>query len=159
MWKIIYKKLIIIGVFLGCLFLIHSQSNAQGAISTKGGNQTISITTGIAGGQPISVVNTATSLSYKLNKNSIQKITVSTACPGQRFSLRVLAVSVTQGTPSVERTLINGNPALDFITEIPARAGNGQATLQYTASATYEQGNSVELGNDLHTVTYTIIEL
>jgi hypothetical protein len=54
--------------------------------------------------------------------------------------------------------LTNGMLAVDFITSIPGAAGwtTVTPTLQYTASATFAQGNSADLGNDVHTVTYTL---
>ena len=45
------------------------------------------------------------------------------------------------------------------LTEIPPGLPFlGVTTLQYTASATFEQGNSLDLGDDIHTVTYTITD-
>lgn len=139
-----------------CMLFHIQMSYGQAAISLKGGNPTISLTTGTAGGQLLSVVNTTSSLAYKVAKTEVRKITVVTSCPGQRYSLSVLATSVSQGVAAPEVTLINGNPAIDFITNAPAKNGNGTATLQYTASATFAQGNSTELGDDVHTITYTI---
>jgi hypothetical protein len=47
--------------------------------------------------------------------------------------------------------------ATNLITNIPAGFFNfATATLNYQASATFAQGNSAELGDDVHTVTYTI---
>ena len=128
----------------------------MGQITVNGGNISPTITTGVAGGQLVNVVNTVTSLTYSKQK-VIQKITVSTSCAGQRFNLSVVAINVTKGVAAPEVFLINGNPAVDFITSIPKTgAATGACTLQYTASATFAQGNSTELGNDVHTVTYTI---
>lgn len=136
------------------LLLFPKQSYCQ--IIIVGGNQLLSITTGIAGGQPASVVNTNSSLRFRLH-GVVQRITVSTSCPGQRFTLQVVATNATAGIPAPPVTLIDGAPAANFLTNIPAAGGNGRCTLQYTASATFAQGNSGELGNDIHTVTYTII--
>jgi hypothetical protein len=87
------------------------------------------------------------------------KITVSTSCPGQSFNLRVIALSVPDGVAAPAVDLVNGMAAVDFITNIPARPPNTRrsCTLQYTASATFAQGNSAEVGNDVHTITYTIL--
>lgn len=121
----------------------------------NGGNQTLTITTGVAGGQPLSVANSVCSLRYR-RQTALSKITVATSCAGQSFNLRVVATSVTQGIAAPAVSLVNGNPALDFITNIPASGfTNATCTLQYTASATFSQGNSTEVGSDVHTITYT----
>lgn len=125
-------------------------------IRVQGGNITIAITTGTAGGQLASVMNTVTTLSYK-KQSVLAKITVATSCPGQRYNLAVLATNVTKGVAAPAVQLINGSPANDFVTSIPNSGGtNASCRLRYTASATFSQGNSSELGNDVHTVTYTI---
>jgi hypothetical protein len=126
-------------------------------IRINGGNQTMTISTGIAGGQPISVLNTACSLQYT-KQSKISKITVATSCPGQSFELSVLATNVTRGTAAPTVSLANGNPAMDLVTNIP-RTGftSATCTLNFTASATFSQGNSTELGNDVHSITYTIL--
>ncbi|HEY6951755.1 MAG TPA: hypothetical protein VI758_05075 [Bacteroidota bacterium] len=135
---------------------VTSVSQSQ-QISLTGGNVTLSIATGTAGGQLINVVNTSVSLQYQ-KQGVLSKITVSTSCPGQRYNLSVLATSVTKGVAAPQVSLIDGSPAIDFITSIPKTgAPNGNATLQYTASATFSQGNSSELGDDVHTITYTIL--
>jgi hypothetical protein len=85
-------------------FLLSSDSTAQ--VSVNGGNQTMTISTGIAGGQPVSVLNTACSLSYQ-KQSKISKITVATSCPGQSFNLSVLATNVTRGTAAPEVSLEN----------------------------------------------------
>ena len=135
--------------------ILISESEAQ-AISITGGNQTMTISTGIAGGQPASILNTTCILNYK-KQAMISKITVATSCPGQSYNLIVLATNVTKGVAAPQVSLVNGNPATDFITDIP-RTGTTNATcrLQYTASSTFSQGNSSELGDDIHTITYTI---
>ena len=137
-------------------FIGVQKTNAQ-PISV-GGNITMSISTGVAGGALTSVVNTTITLSYR-RQNALAKVTVATSCPAQSFTLKVLATSVTDGTGAPEVNLVNGMPATDFITSIPAKppANVITCTLQYTASATFAQGNSTEDGNDVHTITYTIL--
>ncbi|HUI63896.1 MAG TPA: hypothetical protein VL126_03565 [Bacteroidota bacterium] len=126
-------------------------------VTMRGGNPSISITTGAAGGQPVSVISTSSSIRWA-KKTVISKITVSTSCPGQRFSLKVLAINLSSGVAAPAVTLTNGMLASDFLTSIPANdASSRTCTLQYTASATFAQGNSTELGNDVHTVTYTML--
>jgi len=132
-----------------------TQLRAQ--ISVQGGNPLLSVTTGTAGAQPVAVTNTSTSLRFR-RQTVITKITVSTSCPGQRFSLAVLATNLTYGVAAPQVTLLNGMPATDFILNLPTNGTlNKTCTLLYTASATFAQGNSTELGNDVHAVTYTLV--
>ena len=110
---------------------------ARAQISVRGGNPLLSITTGTAGGQPVSVTNTASSLSWR-KENVITKITVSTSCPGQRFTLAVLATNLAYGVAAPEVTLANGMLAANFILNIPTgNPVNKTCTLLYTASATF----------------------
>lgn len=104
------------------------------------------------------VANSARTLTYR-RQVAISKITVSTSCPGQSFTLKVIAIGVPDGNAAPEVDLLNGMPATDFIVNIPARPPTTARTcnLRYTASATFAQGNSTEDGNDVHTVTYTIL--
>ncbi len=128
--------------------------NAQN-LTLGGGNQTMVISTAVAGAEPTSVVNTTCNLTYAKQK-VVTKITVATSCPGQKFGLTVLATSVTKGTAAPAVALVNGNAAMDLITNISKTGANtGSCALQYTASATFAQGNSNELGDDVHTITYT----
>ena len=131
-------------------------AGAQG-MRVQGGNQLLQIATALPGQEPTVVVNTATSLRYR-RQSETSKITISTNCPGQNFTLRVRAVSVQDGTPAPAITLTNGMPAVDLIRDIPGQAVNPpirRATLEYTASATFDQGNSTELGVDAHVITFT----
>jgi hypothetical protein len=126
-------------------------------IKVNGGNITMTITTGTAGGQLASVVNTVTTLAYK-KQAALAKITVATSCPGQSYNLAVIATSVTKGVAAPQVSLVTGSPAVDFITSIPTSgAANATCRLQYTASSLFSQGNSTEVGDDVHTVTYTIM--
>lgn len=123
------------------------------------GNVTMSITTGIPDGQPIPVQDVSARLRYR-KQTEITKITVTTSCPSQHFTLSVSATGLTDGVAAPEVALVNAMPETDFITDIPARAGGSpqaQCTLQYRASATFAQGNSIDLGPDVHTVRYTLI--
>lgn len=126
-------------------------------IQVTGGNLSLSITTALAGQQPGSITNTTAGLRYR-KQTLPTKITVSTICPGQRFNLAVVATSATGGTPAPQVNLVNGMAATDFITGIPRTGANIKTCiLRYTASARFDQGNSTELGNDVHTVTYTLV--
>jgi hypothetical protein len=128
-------------------------------LRVEGGNQLLRITTAAVGQEPTQVVNTLTTLRYR-RQNQVSKITVSTSCPGQRFTLRARAVSVQDGSPAPAVALVNGMPATDLIRDIPVRffiPFNRRATIEYTAGATFSQGNSDELGTDAHTITFTLV--
>ena len=126
-------------------------------ILINGGNLSMSITTALSGQQPTVVTNTTASLRYR-RQTLPTKITVATVCTGQRFGLAVVAINATGGTPAPQVTLTNGMPATNFITGIPSTGAlNKTCILQYTASARFDQGNSTELGNDVHRVTYTLV--
>ncbi|MDP2887081.1 MAG: hypothetical protein Q8P51_18905 [Ignavibacteria bacterium] len=147
---------LILSAFLTILLV--SEATAQvGTIRILGGNVTLNITTGAAGSEPLADVDVTGSLQY-WRKAADAKVTVGTSCPTQAFTLKVLATGVVRGVAAPEVTLTDGMLAVDFITSIPSAAGwtSATITLQYTASATFAQGNSAELGNDVHTVTYTL---
>ena len=140
------------------LFFVYTPAVYGQAVSLLGGNPTLAITTAVLGSEPTPVTNTATTVRYRQQPGTVTKLTVSTSCPGQSFTLKVLAVSPQRGVPAPEVTLVDGMPDADFIRDIPG--GNltrRTCTLQYTASATFAQGNSVELGPDIHAVTYTLV--
>ena len=142
---------LIVGI-LSFVIKVEAQS-----LTVVGGNITMTMTTGIAGGQLVNVVNTVTSLSFSKPTVPPAKITAVTSCPGQRFNLELLVINTTKGVSQPAIMLVNGSPAADIVRDIPKTgAKNGTCTLQYTASATFAQGNSTELGNDVHTVTFTI---
>jgi hypothetical protein len=124
-----------------------------------GGNVALTITTGVPNGQPLPVQNASVRLRFR-RQTVTTKITVATSCPNQHFVLSVVAAGLTHGIAAPQVALTNGMPETDFVTNIPARAGGSpqaECTLSYTASATFAQGNSVELGPDIHTVRYTLI--
>ncbi len=148
----------ILRIGLLCLGLVALASHATVAqqLKVNGGNPTLTMTTGIAGGTLVDVQNTSCSLRYRRQSRAC-KITVQTACPGQKFGLRVAALNVSDGVAAPEVTLQDGNPAIDIVTSIPNSGfNNGTCTLRYTVSATFAQGNSTELGNDVHSITYTL---
>ncbi|MBF8296607.1 MAG: hypothetical protein HW389_3152 [Bacteroidetes bacterium] len=149
---------LILSAVLTVLIFLASVATAQvGTITIGGGNVTLNITTGAAGSQPVADVDATRTLRY-WRKAAIAKVTVRSTCPTQAFTLKVLATGVVRGVAAPEVTLTDGMLAVDFITSIPSAAGwtSSTITLQYTASATFAQGNSAELGNDVHTVTYTL---
>jgi hypothetical protein len=147
------KDLIIIVLICLCAGLVVSEGRAQ--VRLTGGNVLLQISTTVPVPDPVTAVNVATRLRWK-REDVVTKITVSTVCPGQRFGLRVLATALSDGIAAPEVTLTNGMPAVDLVVNIPAGgANNKDCTLRYTAIATYSQGNSTEVGNDVHTITYT----
>jgi hypothetical protein len=136
-------------------------ASAQGPVRVQGGDLLLSITNGAPGQQLLPVLNTSTRLRFRRGIAQT-KVSVSTVCPGQRFTLSVLATNLNAGVAAPEVQLTDGMLAADFITDVPSRPPNrpmtGQCVLRYTASATYEQGNSTELRDDIHTVTFTIMD-
>lgn len=142
------------GAFLASLTTISSGQ----AISITGGNQTMTITTAAAGAQPTAVTNTAVRLRIR-EQAAISKVTAQTSCPGQSFDLTVVVTSSPIGTIAPSVNLIDGMLPGDILTNIPATGSNALRTVRllYTASATFAQGNTAEMGSDVHTITYTII--
>jgi len=146
-------------MLMSCLLVLADARGQAGAIVVNGGNITMSLTTGAAGSEPVAVINTSTSLTY-WRQAADAKITVQTSCASQAFGLQVVATGVTRGVAQPAVTLTNGMLAVDLIRTIrrvPSSWTSATATLQYTASATFAQGNSSEMGDDDHTVTYTIV--
>jgi hypothetical protein len=148
---------LIFSAVLTILMFLAPDATAQNPL-TIGGNLTINIIAGAPGAQPVAVVKTTT-LKYWRQAAAVAKITVQTLCPTQAFNLAVVATGVSKGTAAAQVSLVSGAPAIDFITNIPNAAGwaSTTVTLNYTASATFAQGNSAEMGNDVHTVTYTLM--
>jgi hypothetical protein len=131
---------------------------ASGQIWVLGGDAALNINTALPGQQPLPATSTSSMILW-INGTQARKISVATICPGQKFSLSVLATGVTAGVPAPEVQLADGMLGVDFITDIPPRGPFlSWCRLGYTASATFEQGNSLELGDDIHTVTYTITD-
>jgi hypothetical protein len=152
--RLLHVRALAVSVFV--IVLASETSEAQ-PIEVRGGNQTLNITSGFAGGEPVAVTNTNSSLRYRRQARR-SKITVRTACPGQNFNLSVEAQGVSRGVAAPAVQLIHGMLDTDFIVNIPATGFTRTTiTLRYMASATFAQGNSAELGNDVHTVTYTIL--
>lgn len=147
-----------IATSLTLALVLLAASTGLGQIRVQGGNVTLAITTGIPGPVPPSVSSSTTTLRWSQERVTT-KVTIATRCPGQKFTLRVLATGVSGGgTPAPEATLQDGMLATDFVLDIPPRRpNNGSCTVRYTAVAPFEQGNSTELGDDVHTVTYTLV--
>jgi len=139
------------------VFLIANEGFSQ-AININGGNITLTITTGMPDVQQLtSVTNSTCTMQYR-RQARISKITVAATCPGQSFNLSVVATNITiSGTAQPTVSLISGNPAMDFIRDNSTAGARRSCTLNYTASATFAQGCSTNVGNDVYTVTYTLV--
>jgi hypothetical protein len=144
--------------FLILLSATSVEAQAQ-TITVQGGNPIMRITGGPPIVEPMVSSSTTCTLRWKRLKDTA-KIAVSTICPGQKFTLKVFAINVEDGVAAPEVTLRDGMLAVDFVTNIVRdKNKNYICTLRYTASATYAQGNSSELGgDDVHTVRYTLLE-
>jgi hypothetical protein len=132
-----------------------SAMNAQ-ALSIIGGNQTMTVTTATVGSQPTAVNNTNVRLRVR-EQAAISKVTAQTSCPGQSFNLRVVVTSSPVGTIAPAVNLVNGMPATDILTSIPVGTRLRTVRIQYTASATFDQGTTADMGADVHTITYTLV--
>jgi len=84
-------------------------------------------------------------------------MTVVTSAPGQSFSLFV-TLDVTRGSAvsQGEIELLDGMLDSDILTQILLNE-RGAANLTYRAAATVGQGSSMDEGDDVHTITYTIL--
>lgn len=153
--RVAYKALFYLFFVIMLLMFLLSAVRAQ-APSLSGGSRTLTISTGTAAGEPVAVTNSGTTLTYR-RKSVITKITVQTSCSGQKFGLAVVATSPSAGSAAPTVTLANGMAAMNFITAIPSGSTtqNRTAGVFYTATALFSQGTSAELGNDVHTVTFT----
>lgn len=152
----IIRTLLLVGSAAVSSMLLVSSATAQ--LSLRGtANPTVSIVAGTAGGTMTSVVNASSQIRYT-RQTVTCKITVRSTCPSQSFNLSVEATGVTRGVAAPAVNLTDGMLAVDFITSIPSAAGwtTATPTLRYTASATFSDGNSAEMGNDVHNVTYTL---
>jgi len=103
---------------------------------------------GVTAGQNLmTATDQSSTLTWGLNGLS-KKITVNTNNAAPLYTLKVLALSPTQGTPVGTVTL--GTLARDFLTGLGRDLGT--CTLQYTAEALASQGT----GMDSHTITFTV---
>ncbi len=124
----------------------------------------LSITDASPGENPTDVSDNSTELFWDASYGVTSKITISTVCPGQSFSLYADLVVTSWGSGTVateqsEVSLVDGMMDIDILRDIPpdlpGRTGTG--TLTYRAAATVAQGNSSEHGDDHHTVTLTVV--
>jgi len=110
-------------------------------------NLTISGASAVAGQNSMTVTDLSTSFLWGTNVSQ-RKVTVQTNLASPIFTLKLLAVSPTQGTAGPEVTL--STIAQDFLTNIAKSSGSTQ--LRYTGVALASQGT----GSDAHTITYTV---
>jgi hypothetical protein len=109
--------------------------------------------------QPAAVVDNTSTLLYSASNRRVRKITVSATYTNKHYSLFVKAINVPVGHGFAQNAvnLMNITAATDLIRDIPIGAGNATCNLQYTAGATYADGNTNQNGpgNTIVTPTYT----
>ncbi|MGD0337199.1 MAG: hypothetical protein ABSB78_00260 [Bacteroidota bacterium] len=158
LFSINYKVRILCGVAFVLIFS-HFYLVGQSMTMNITTPQTLTITTGSSIAQPSSVPNTTCILTYRPPAGYTYRITVQTNLATPKYTLTVTTTNPTRGTSAGTVSLSDGSTAAkNFITGI-TRQGTTRftATLTYVASAKYSQGNTAELGNDSHTVTYTFL--
>ena len=110
-------------------------------------NMAISGSNAVAGQDMMSTSDQSSTLLWGINSSN-KKITVQTSLAAPSFTLKVVALSPSQGIASSEVTL-NTTPQ-DLLLSIGKSSGN--CILQYTGIALASQG----AGNDAHTITFTV---
>lgn len=85
------------------------------------------------------------------------KISVSTFCPGQRYTLTVEARSAVNGDSEGAVNLVDGMRDTDLVVRVKKRK-HGSAQLVYATEVLFEQGSTESSQSDIHSVTYTISE-
>jgi len=85
------------------------------------------------------------------------KISVSTFCPGQKFTLFVKASNLSRGTASGRRELRDGMSDVDLIYNI-SKGKKGTASLVYETEVRLEAGSTETDFADIHSVTYTFTD-
>lgn len=118
------------------------------AVSSAAVNLTIDGSVAIPGQDLMVVTDQTTMLLWGTNA-SAQKVTVNTSLAAPLFTLRVVALSPSVGTPAPEAT-VNTVPR-DFILNIGRSSGSSQ--MRYTGEALASQG----VGTDTHIITFTIV--
>jgi len=132
--------------------------------SSGGGSLSLTISSATAGSEPDDETDNSTELFWDADFGITSKMTVSTLCATQAFKLFVdFSVTTfgsgTAGTEQGEIELFDGMLDTDIFRDIPSTlpGRTGNATLTYRVSATVADGNSLENGDDFHTVTYTLL--
>jgi hypothetical protein len=119
------------------------------ALQVSSGSVNLSITgAGVVAGQDLmTTVDESTNLVWGINSAN-RKITAQTGLVAQNFTVRVLAISPTQGSAASEVTLTTA--AADFLLNVGRSSGS--CGIRYTGLALASQGT----GSDSHTITFTV---
>ena len=131
----------------------HTVTVTVGAINelaVNGGNISLTLSPGVAGGDPIDATDDTTCDLVWTTNEATKKITAETNLGAPNFTLKVTAANVTGGTAAGEVTL--STVATDLVTGVAMTTGT--CDLSYVASATAAQGT----GSDVHTVLYTLTD-
>lgn len=110
-------------------------------------NLTISGANAVAGQDLMTASDQGTSLLWGIN-SGLQKVAVNTSVAAPLFTLKLAALSPSQGTAAPQVTL-SATPA-DLLLNVGRSSGS--CILQYTAEALASQGT----GTDAHTITFTV---
>lgn len=86
------------------------------------------------------------------------KVTVSTFAPDQKFILTAEATRVKNGKSVGAVRLVDGMLDTDLIINIKKKK-SGWARISYRAESSIQDGNSMDDGMDVHTVTFTLTEI
>ncbi len=118
-------------------------------VRVTGGSVNLNISSAnvVAGQNQMSVSDQSTSLLWGTN-SSARKISVSTSLAAPHYTLKLLALTPTQGTAAPEVTLASS--AQDLLLNIGRSTGS--CILRYTGVALASQGT----GNDVHVITFTV---
>ena len=139
------------------LILAESVRGQTLSFAFGGGSTTLTISTAAAGSEPNDASDNASGLTWD-GQGILSKITTVTSAPGQSFSLFVtLDVTSGSGTSLGEVELTDSMLDSDLLTGIPIASPTGSGTLTYRARSAVSQGGSAEEGDDVHTITYTIV--
>jgi hypothetical protein len=162
-WRAFFGRPVILALLIGGAHA--SRADAQQLMfSSGGGPLTLSITSATAGSQPVGVSDNSTEIFWDADFGVTSKMTISTSVISQSFRLYILLTvtswaSGTAGTPQPEIELIDSMLDTDILRDIPPATPQrtGFGTLRYRASSLVSDGNSAENGDDLHTITFTIV--
>jgi hypothetical protein len=152
LFTFISRGMIILGLLILSREIVYSQ--------TVSGNIIVNIPDpNSATMQPAPVVDIASTLQFRASNRRIRKVTVGATYINKHYSLFVQAVNVPagHGIAQLPVDLMTITTATDFIRDIPIGSGTATCNLQYTAIATYADGNTTENGpgNTVVRVTYT----
>jgi len=149
------------------LFAIQSPDMAsaqQLMFSSGGGPLMLTISSAVAGSQPVGVSDNSTQIFWDADFGVTSKMTVTTSVLTQSYRLYILLTvtswsSGTVGTPQPEIELVDGMLDTDILRDMPPTTPErlGFGTLRYRAISLVTDGNSTENGDDLHTITFTIV--